>query len=178
MSEADPKLKLLVATKRPCELADLNDKVSIELLLEWSLDEQFPRLAFHSAWALEHLLKGAPSLLMQKASQVQQQYLQSTNWSVLRSYSKLMMVLTADKVWLDDLKEADREDILEKTLALVDQVDCPIAVKVNCWDILSALVSVFSWLGRELQLQIQLALEKNPSPALKSRGIRILKRLY
>ncbi len=152
--------------------------ISIEELIFVSASTEVPRAAFRAAWALEHLLFDSSPLLHEYREQVIDLYLLSSNWSVLRSITKLTIELTKasskDATLLSDEQE---EGLLEKTFQILGAVDCPIAVRCNAYDILFTLTPKYEWLAQELRTQINFDLEKNKTPALSSRGQKILKRI-
>lgn len=176
MNKKDEQLLLSAV---PANFDGLLDVLSYEQLFFLSLENDHPRRAFKSAWALEHLLQrpSGPFLLESYSQQVYTGYLRSTNWSVLRSFSKLMMLLLSRGDWMRKNGTEQKEALLEKTFQVVDDLDCPVALRVNCWDVLYGMTSEFDWLSMELRLRIELALENRPTPALKSRGLRILERM-
>lgn len=152
--------------------------IPLEELLWLSLSPQDQRTSFRAAWALEHILMANDALLLQNKKQVLYTYYSATNWSVLRSISKLVMVLTKElKQQSHFLSAEEEENLVNKTFEILGKVECPIAVRCNAYDILLALASTQTWLVNELRIQIQFDLEKNSTPALSSRGLRILKKL-
>lgn len=161
--------------------SDLNEQilkeVSLEQLLKWSKDDPDQRLCFRSSWALEHLLLKNNQLFNSTYNQLLENFKTLKNWSALRSYTKLIMWLLSKSNKTIKLSDDQREIILEKTFDILEDSDCPIAVKVNGFDILYRLIPYYDWLAKELGLLIELNLEKENTPALKSRGIYILKRL-
>lgn len=177
MNSLNDPIQQLILRLRPADFPNLREKVSIETLLQWSAEETYPRLAFRSAWALEHILHNDPALLIEYGAAVQRGYLLAVNWSVLRSYSKLIMVLISRLGWLDKIHADEQGSLLEKSFSLIETVHCPVAVRVNCWDILFGMTSAFDGLAQELRLHIEITLEKEPTAATKSRGLRILKQL-
>ncbi|MDR2285238.1 MAG: hypothetical protein LBE37_18645 [Sphingobacterium sp.] len=152
--------------------------ISIDELIFISTSTEVPRAAFRAAWALEHLLLHSPPLLHQYQGQIIDLYTSSNNWSVLRSITKLTIALTKanskDTTLLSDEQE---EGLLEKTFQVLAAVDCPIAVRCNAYDILFTLTIKHEWLAQELRTQILFDLEKNKTPALSSRGQKILKKI-
>jgi len=161
--------------------SDLNENIlkdiSLDQLLFWSMQENEPRLSFRSSWALEHLLLKNPQLLKSCYVQFLSNYLKLSNWSSLRSYTKLIIWILSSKNKDIKLSELHLETILEKTFQIVEHTDCPIAVKANGFDILFYLIPYFDWLSIELKLLIELSLEKENTPALKSRGANILRKI-
>ena len=161
--------------------SDLNENIlndiSLTELMELSVDESKPRLCFRSAWALEHILLKNTNLFSSSYKILISNYVKLNNWSSLRSYTKLVMWLVSNKNLDIQLTEEERENILEKTFQIIENSGCPVAVKVNGFDILYDLCPYFEGLSQELKVLIELNLEKENTPALKSRGTYILKRL-
>lgn len=152
--------------------------ISIEELIFISASTAVPRAAFRAAWALEHILFDSRSLLHEYQDQIVDLYLFSTNWSVLRSITKLTIELTkAGSKNAKLLSNEQEEQLLEKTFQILAAIDCPIAVRCNAYDILFTLTPKYEWLAQELCTQIDFDLEKNKTPALSSRGQKILKRI-
>lgn len=148
---------------------------SIEELYELCL---YPveRTAFRAAWCLEHVLLNAnKEVLFNNKMQTFQVYSESNNWSVLRSISKI--VIETINLLVQALEEMNTELLVNKTFDILENSECPIAVRCNCYDILCTLVDQQDWLIPELRERIKLDLSKNESPALKSRGLKILKKL-
>lgn len=136
-------------------------------------DEQ-ARLAFRATWNLEHILLDRSELLDQYQAQVVELFVNSNNDSSLRSTSKLVMTLLKRKSILSD---DEQEAILNKTFQLMERNDCPVALLVNCWDILLLCAARHPWIAEELYTHIHFQLDRNATPASKSRGLRILKKL-
>lgn len=152
--------------------------ISLEELLQLSVHASLERISFRASWALEHILLNDSPLLLQQQDTIISNYLQLDNWSSIRSYTKLLMkLLELNNTNKTTISPTASEAILEKTFAIVDNVACPVAVKVNAFDILFLQCKTYKWLANELKLQITFALEKDDSAALKSRGNRLLKKL-
>lgn len=148
---------------------------TIEDLLTLCLQTQHYRLAFRAAWTLEHILLNNSTLLNKYHKQVIDLYCTTTNESSLRSASKLVISLL--KMPSINLAEEVYEHIITATYPLVEKENCPIALLVNCWDILHLLSKKYDWLIDELKTLILFHLEKNPTSASKSRGSKILNQL-
>lgn len=133
------------------------------------------RLAFRAAWTLEHIFLDQPSLLIEYREKIVALFYSTTNESSLRSFSKLIIKILSppDQQTTTD----EQEKIIEKAFQLIEQEVCPVALLVNCWDILYLLSATEHWIRQELKLHITFYLEKNATPASKSRGFRILKKL-
>jgi len=156
--------------------AHILKEYTVEDLLALCHQTAHYRLAFRAAWTLEHVLLKDKVLLSRYTPEVIELYLITDNDSSLRSISKLIMQLL--KTSLASFTPQHQEDILSKTFRLIEKEDCPVALLVNCWDILYVLSKQYDWITQELQLYILFHLEKNPTPASKSRGNRILNRLH
>lgn len=156
----------------------LLETITLDELLWLSLSLQDQRTSFRAAWAMEHILLANKTLLLQYSKQVLHTYANANNWSVLRSVSKLVMALAKE---LKDnngiFSEEEDESLINKTFEILGNLECPIAVRCNAYDILLALVGSQEWVAHELRLQIQFDLERNSTPALTSRGLRVLKKL-
>lgn len=149
---------------------------SLEELLELSL-YPIERTAFRAAWAAEHvLLANNNSKITFYKDAIISVYSKSNNWSVLRSYSKLVMeYLTLTDI--TQLNEIEFESILNKTFDVLENSECPIAVRCNCYDILCLLSAQHHWIVNELRNRIQLDLSINETPALISRAKKVNKKL-
>ena len=162
--------------------SDLNEQIlntiSLEELPSLCSSLNNSRTSFRAAWALEHILIANRTLLLQQQPQILYIYSTTTNWSVLRSVSKLVIELIKElKHERRLLSEEEEENLLEKTFQLLSDIDCPIAVRCNAYDIVLALVPKHEWLAHELRIQIQFDLERSSTPALASRGLKVLKKL-
>lgn len=158
--------------------SDLNlnilESISLEELIFISRSTQDQRASFRAAWTLEHILLNNNKLLHQYQEELIDLYMVSENWSTLRSVSKILIRLTKELKFIEEHKE---EKLLEKTFQVLSDINCPIAVRCNAYDIIFALTPKYEWLTNELRIQIQFDLEKNSTPALSSRGLRVLKKL-
>lgn len=146
----------------------------VEDIFALAQQDKQARLAFRATWTLEHLLLDRLELLDRYKVQVTELFVDSQNDSSLRSNSKLIMILLQRKTILsDDAQEA----IIHKAFQLVERNDCPVALLVNCWDILLLCSINQPWIAEELRTHIHFQLERNATPASLSRGNRILKNL-
>ncbi len=161
--------------------SDLNESILKEIdlkeLLLMSTEEAEPRLCFRSAWALEHILLKNPKLLEAVYKELVNNYKELNNYSSLRSYTKLIMWILSKENKNISLNTSELESILEKTFQIVELPDCPVAVRVNGFDILYRLIPYFDWVKNELKLLIEFNLEKESTAAMKSRGITLLNKL-
>ncbi|NGM61472.1 hypothetical protein G5B30_06005 [Sphingobacterium sp. SGG-5] len=148
---------------------------AIEDLFALCQQKEHYRLAFRAAWTLEHILLHNPALLGIHHSEVIDLYCSTDNESSLRSISKLVMHLL--RMPSIQLTEDRKERIINATYLLIEKDDCPVALLVNCWDILYLLSPKYEGLDTELQTLILFHLERNPTPASKARGYKILNQL-
>jgi hypothetical protein len=68
------------------------------------------------------------------------------------------------------------EPIVEATFEWLINDRTPVAVRVNCLDILYNLSNSYTWITEELKDQTRFLL-KNESAAMQSRGKRVLKKI-
>lgn len=142
-----------------------------------SLQTDDKQIAFRAAWIIETVFLKEPHYFPNYSRQVIDAYNKTENWSCLRSYTKLVMWILSPKNKFPTLESGQRKRILEKTFACLLDLNCPIAVKVNCFDILYYLKNDEDWIQEELTALISLCISENPTPAIKSRGNRLLKKL-
>ena len=159
--------------------SDLNknilENITLEELLHVASSTKDERAAFRAAWALEHVLLNDKILLQENQDEILQIYRVSNNWSVLRSISKMVMELTKHSLHI--LSDEQIELTLNKSFHLMENLDCPVAVRCNVYDILFSFCQKEKWVAQELTTQINFDLERNATPALLSRGKRILLKL-
>ena len=146
--------------------------LTLDLLLDYSF-HQDAQIAFRAAWLIEHVVGKEASLLASIYTKLIAALPQQKNWSCLRSYSKLLMLGTDRKKGLSATAE-EEEIIIENVFNWLIDEACPVAVRVNCMDVLYALSSKHPWVKAELAAQINFLLH-SPTAALASRGKRILK---
>lgn len=155
-------------------LSDLNG-ITIKNLLQLSIDYQFKQVGWRSAWVLETLVLANSSYLSAIQNELIDSLSDQKDWSSLRSYSKILMELTNPKKSFV-LSNDQEEIIIENSFNWMIDIECPLAVRCNCMDVLYHLSSERKWIKDELVEQINLFL-KTPTPALASRGNKILKRI-
>ncbi|WP_196936800.1 hypothetical protein [Sphingobacterium hungaricum] len=155
-------------------LSDL-DGITLKDLLQLSISYQYKQVGWRAAWVLETVVLANPSYLLAIQDELIESLSVQKDWSSLRSYSKILMELTNPKKSFSLSKEQE-EIIIEDTFNWMIDIDCPLAVRCNCMDILYQLSSEHEWIKDELIEQINLFL-KTPTPALASRGNKILKRI-
>ncbi|WP_286859029.1 MULTISPECIES: hypothetical protein [Sphingobacterium] len=171
------KIKFLSVTLRSFEVTDFSldmlAGISLQDLLNISLEKD-KTLSFRAAWVFETIVLKDTALLQGLLPQFFENLKKQKNWSCLRSYSKILMYLTSKKNKSYYLDKKTEEAFIEYAFQwLIDQ-QCPIAVLVNCLDILNNLSKKHTWIKEELFAQISYFQKIKPSPALLSRTKRIL----
>ncbi|MBC8054913.1 MAG: hypothetical protein H7Y13_17780 [Sphingobacteriaceae bacterium] len=130
-------------------------------------------VAFRAAWVLEHSLifnQGLPTSMLQRFLEL---YPKQKNRSCQRHYTKILMFYsTKDRV--NSLTQYELTDVVETTFEWLIDPETPVAVKVNCMDILFNLRNQYDWISDELKDQIIFHL-RDGSAAMQSRGKRLLK---
>lgn len=175
------RIQQISATLLNSSVVDFNKdfvkQISIDELFDIGTSSSEERVIFRAAWALEHLLLEDKSSLKRNSPNILNFYINSNNWSALRSISKVLIRLIKDNYNFLCLREKSEVNIINKSFQLLEHPGCPIALKCNLYDIIYEIAKHNTWLMNELKNQLVLDLEKNNSPALKSRGNKILKLL-
>jgi len=157
-----------IAQDKDCRSADL---------ISLSLSTQ-NEIAFRASWVLEQFLYFRWDDLVPILDDFIKGYLIQKNKSCQRHFTKIMMYLTesCSTIILKPLINEYQEQIIEITFDWMIDPDTPVAVKVNCMDILLYFSKGHQWIPDELRSQIQFLL-RDGSAAVQSRGKRILKKL-
>lgn len=170
------KLSQVLTKKKTVQLA-MNKACKPVDLIELSL---FPRseIAFRASWILEQLVHFRWEDLVPSLPDLISVYLRQENRSCQRHFTKIMMYLThpESSQYIKSLIDSNQDKIIERTFEWLIDPETPVAVKVNCMDILLNLRSGSEWIPDELRSQVQYLL-KDGSAAVQSRGKRILKKL-
>lgn len=173
------KINFLSVTLRSFEVTDFSLKmlgeISLQDLLRISLEKD-KTISFRAAWVLETIVLNDSSLLQGLLPKFFANLEKQKNWSCLRSYSKILMYLTSKKNKSYLLDDKTEEIIIEYTFQWMIDKKCPVAVLVNCLDILNNLSKTHTWIKEELLAQINYFQKIKPSPALLSRTNRIIGR--
>ena len=135
-------------------------------------------IAFRASWVLEQVLYYRWDDLVPFIPDLIAGYLIQKNRSCQRHYSKIMMYLTDSESATEthSLLSIYQDQIIEITFDWLIDSQTPVAVKVNCMDILLHFGKEQPWIPDELRSQVQFLL-KDGSAAVQSRGKRILKKL-
>lgn len=174
------KLEIFSAIYTQYQVADFSldilQGLSLIDLLELSMYQEDRQLAFRSAWIFETIVLKDKGLLDKNTSSLLIQNLSTlNNWSCARSYTKILMYLTSSKATYMQLTEVEYEVITDVSFSWLINPSCPIAVLANCMDILDQLSVKYPWIREELDTQVEYLLRVNPTPAIKSRSLKILK---
>jgi hypothetical protein len=145
---------------------------SVSDLIEITLYSR-QEIAFRAAWLMESIFDHYQVQFLSTIPQFISAYAEQKNQSCLRHYTKILMSLTSKKI---GVLLPLQDEIVEVTFELMIRPETPVAVKVNCMDILYNLRGDYDWLAEELEAQIRFYL-KTGSAAMQSRGNRILNKL-
>lgn len=163
------------------ELAAITNsgKLSVQQLLAFCFSKQDRSVAFRAAWVLECVAYSFPKQFLPYLPVFTDTLPAQHNQSCQRHFSKILMCCANPEA--NPLYKAawralpDREPVVETMFEWLINPRTPVAVKVNCLDVLVYLQPEFPWVKDELLAQIEF-LMKDGSPAMLSRGKRILRR--
>ena len=133
------------------------------------------KFAFHAAWILENVWICYANEFNKHILFFSERYHFQENQSCRRHFTNIMMDLAAERrlqVLGSDLKM----QLVETTFRWLIDPPTPVAVKVNCLDILFFMRDEDDWIAEELREQTVYLL-KDGSPAMQSRGKKILQKL-
>jgi len=156
-------------------LADLPD-ITLQDLLQISLAYQNKPVGWRASWVLETIVLKEKSFLEKIVNDLVAHIDRQKDWSSLRSYTKILMEITDIKSINLPLSAQQKEKIIEHTFTWMIDPACALAVRCNCMDILYNLSQKNDWIQQELVQYIHLFL-KTPTPAVSSRGKKILHRI-
>ncbi|HEY1008560.1 MAG: hypothetical protein ACO1NS_14630 [Daejeonella sp.] len=144
-------------------------------LIELSLHSNH-EVAFRAAWILEQIAFNLGPEFQKLVPEFIEAYLNLKNQSCQRHYTKILMCLSLPANIRYQLTNMDLEPVVCVTFQWLIDSDTPVAVRVNCMDILYNLREQHDWIPDELAAQIKFQM-RNGSAALQSRGTRVLNRL-
>lgn len=175
------KLEIFSAIYTQYQVADFSldilQGLSLLDLLALSTYEADKQLAFRSAWMFETIVLKDKALLDKHNYQMLIKNLTDlNNWSCARSYSKVLMYITSPKVNHIHLSDEEYDCIIDVSFKWLTYPSCPVAVAANCMDILDQMSEKYAWVKEELYAQVEYLLRINPTPAIKSRSLKILKK--
>lgn len=146
---------------------------SIKDLINLSLHKT-PEIAFRSAWILENTINYSRELFITYIPDFIDTYIKLQNESCKRHFTKILIFLFKNRLILLEGEKLDA--IIDTTFEWLVITDTPVAVKVNCLDILFYCKDKSDWIREELPSQIEFLL-KDGSAAMQSRGKKLLKKL-
>ncbi|SIT73739.1 hypothetical protein [Pontibacter indicus] len=156
-------------------------KLSVQQLLVFSSSPKDRSVAFRAAWVLEYVAYTFPKQFLPYLPAFVDKLPAQHNQSCQRHYSKILMCCAnpdANPLYKAAWRALpDREPVVETMFEWLINPRTPVAVKVNCLDVLVYLQPEFPWVKDELLAQTEF-LMKDGSPAMLSRGKRILKRFF
>lgn len=162
---------------RVLELAE-SGKLLIPELLKLSMSKSAP-MAFRAAWVLENIEVCYPESFISHYESFIQLYPLQQNNSCKRHYTKIMMSVTSSKrrnVYGSLLRKTNLDDVVEASFIWLSNPETPVAVQVNCMDILFNLKDRYDWIAAELKSFTEFLL-RDASAAAQSRGKTILRKL-
>ncbi|MDB5118800.1 MAG: hypothetical protein JWN56_18 [Sphingobacteriales bacterium] len=165
----------ITKVQRLCALAE-SERLAVNDLLDYSFYPQ-KEIAFRAAWVLEYIELNFPQRFVPVLDHFLAGYQKQHKPSCQRHYTKIMMRLTeksTSTIYQFNLRDYNFETIVDTTFEWLINPKTPIAVKVNCIEILVNLRKQFDWIEEELKAQIVFLL-KDGGPAIQSRGKRMLK---
>jgi hypothetical protein len=133
-------------------------------------------VGFRASWVLEHTLDYSMSAFLVNLDYFLESYLRQENDSCKRHYTKILMFMTESSGRMQVLASKNLDPLIEKTFEWLIDPKTPVAVQVNCMDVLYNLRTYSDWVNEELAAQIEY-LMRDGSPAMLARGKRLLKKL-
>ncbi|MCP2043936.1 hypothetical protein [Pontibacter sp. HSC-36F09] len=156
-------------------------KLPVADLLRLCYTQHKPAVAFRAAWVLEEVAHTYPEQFVPHLPDFVSQLSAQHNLSCQRHFTKILMCCANPKArpiystaWS---AIPEHEAVVETMFEWLIDPRTPVAVKVNCLDVLAYLQDEFPWIKDELKAQIEFLL-KDGSPAMLSRGKRLLKRFF
>lgn len=151
-------------------------------VLELVLDEE-PQIAFRAAWLLEAISIDSPMLFGKHVKKFLIQIPKLKHPSLQRHYSKILMQMTMSStvsylagVYEEITAPENKEELAEQMFDWLINPKTPVAVQVNCLDVLANLTPSLPWIKEELLAQIEFFL-RDGSPAMQSRGKKVKAKL-
>jgi len=144
-----------------------------------SYHEQDDSIAFRAAWVLEHIAAYYPERFSSVFADFLSRLPDQRNRSCQRHFTKILMIVTDPKApdsYRDAYLQTDRERLAETVFGWLIDIGTPVAVQVNCLDILYNLIAEFDWIKDELKQQTEYLLREG-SAAMQSRGKKVLAKL-
>lgn len=136
-----------------------------------------PQIAFRASWVLDAVSTVNLDAFIVHLSDFLELYPTITNASVQRSFTKIMMLLTQEKLMRNQgLKPKSFEECLGATFDWLLNPKTPVAVQSNALEVVFQLSPYYDWVLEELTVILEEKLVSS-SPALISRAKRLLKKI-
>lgn len=171
--------KTLTKTKR-INLAQI--AISTDFSVHHLLDccyHQKKAVAFRAAWILEFVEYEYPERFLPVFSAFIDRLPEQKYESCQRHFTKILLHFTQPNIkdtrkrTFDALSATRQEQVVETLFEWLIAPKTPVAVRVNCMEILSYLIPLFPWIKEELLAQIHFYM-KAGTAAVQSRGKRLL----
>lgn|GEM_PF-566153 len=174
-------LRLKLEQTKGLSLATLatDTTVSMTTLHEQCYDQKNPTLAFRASWVLEQVAYQDPERFLSIFEAFASRTAEQTNPSCQRHFTKIWMYLTAPRIpvpYQEAYRNVNRAALAETIFSWLIRPKTPVAVQVNCLDILYNLIGEYDWIKDELTHYIEF-LMRDGSAALQSRGKKILQKI-
>jgi hypothetical protein len=167
------KAKVLELTKiMKKEQFALNDLIDLTFYADKDI-------AFRASWLLENIYLQNPEHYIDNLDYLLQHFTKVVYPSCQRHYAKIIMHITspkAPKVIKAALEHINLEQVIERLFEWMIEPNVKIAVKGFASHALFNMRDKHTWLTEELANQIQY-LMRNGTPAIQSRGRKLLKQL-
>jgi hypothetical protein len=145
--------------------------------LKYLIDMSFHhdrQIAFRAAWVLECAFNLSKDCFIVCLPDFLSAYPKQNNNSCRRHYTKILMGFSERRSGY--LDQYELSELVEATFEWLIDPDTPVAVKVNCLDVLFNLSNRYDWLIDELKAQIVFLL-KDGTAAMQSRGKSLLNKM-
>jgi hypothetical protein len=154
-----------------------DNEESVSDLLDLTFYTQ-PEVAFRAAWISECVVLNYPERFELLVPEFLERYIDQRNRSCQRHFTKIMMCITDPKrsAVLHMPPQHNVDPIIEKTFEWLIDEKAPVALRVNCMEVLFNLRDRSSWIADELRSEITFFLHGG-SAAVQSSGKAILKKL-
>ncbi|SKB45894.1 hypothetical protein SAMN05660226_01442 [Parapedobacter luteus] len=153
-----------------------DDTLSVETLHDICYDRKHGTIAFRAAWVLEYIATYHPKRFMPVLDTFMSRLPEQQNHSCQRHFTKIVMHIThpnAPTLYQEARSTINGERLVETAFGWLIDPRTPVAVQVNCMDILFNMRNEFEWIADELVQQTTF-LMKDGSAAIQSRGKKIL----
>ena len=174
-------LRLKLKEQKGLALATLatDSTLSMTTLHEQCYDQKNPTLAFRASWVLEQIVYRSPERFLSIFEAFVSRTAEQVNPSCQRHFTKIWMYLTAPRIpvsYQEAYRKVNRAALAETIFGWLIHPKTPVAVRVNCLDILYNLIGEYDWIEDELTHYIEF-LMRDGSAALQSRGKKILQKI-